>query len=581
MKMMYHKKAILGIAMLLLGMVSIIVPVNAELTHEGSIVDGAGGAHLISPNGVFVSGNYAYVTAADSNALEIVDVSDPAAPVHKGSITDGQDGAYLFWPRNVYVKDNYAYVAAYFGGLEIVDVSDPTNPVHKGKFDVPTSTDIYVSGNYAYLTCIGGHALVIIDISDPAAPVYKGGIADGNGGAHLFWPTSVYVSGNYAYVTSADDNALNIVDVSNPAAPVLKGIITHGEGGALLATPYSVYVSGNYAYVASGSSNSLEIIDVSNPAAPHHEGSISGAWGPLLGDAHDVFISGNYAYVVSYVDALEVIDITDPSAPVEKESIVNGAGGALLRQPTSVYVSGNYAYVASSFSDALEIIDLGLNLDSTPPSVIVSFPAPDGNNGWFINAPVTGSVTTNDPSDVASISCTGADVSDLSGINTPTATASLSVIGEGTHNIYCTATDGLGNSGAESGSVNTATVNIDTVPPQIVSLSVSPNTIWPPNHKMVDVTISGSASDILSGVTSVKGEIADEYSTLNIPPVARVFTATPGAPVSFSLPVKLEAWRNGNDPDGRVYAIHVTTTDEAGNTVISESTVLVPHDKRK
>ena len=45
------------------------------------------------PEGVFVSGNYAYVASPGSNALEIVDVSNPANPVHKASIINGAGGS--------------------------------------------------------------------------------------------------------------------------------------------------------------------------------------------------------------------------------------------------------------------------------------------------------------------------------------------------------------------------------------------------------------------------------------------------------------------------------------------------------
>ncbi|MCZ8216892.1 MAG: hypothetical protein O9262_11665, partial [Cyclobacteriaceae bacterium] len=49
--------------------------------HVGSITNGDGGALLNGANSVFVSGNYAYVLSA-SNALEIVDISDPTEPFH-------------------------------------------------------------------------------------------------------------------------------------------------------------------------------------------------------------------------------------------------------------------------------------------------------------------------------------------------------------------------------------------------------------------------------------------------------------------------------------------------------------------
>jgi hypothetical protein len=79
----------------------------------------------------------------------------------------------------------------------------------------------------------------------------------------------------------------------------------------------------------------------------------------------------------------------------------------------------------------------------------------------------------------------------------------------------------------------------------------------------------------------VKEEITDKYHKLNPPPIIKTFTPTPGKTESFDMPVKLEAWRNGDDLNGRVYTIHLTITDDAGNTVAPERYVIVPYDKTK
>lgn len=118
---------------------------------------------------------------------------------------------------------------------------------------------------------LGIFAVILIIIctgSVAAVPAHVGSITDGSGVALLSNPSNVFVSGNYAYVVSAGRNALEIVDVSNPTAPVHAGSITNGAGGALLTSPQDVKKSGNYAYVASYGSNALEIVDVSNPTAP-------------------------------------------------------------------------------------------------------------------------------------------------------------------------------------------------------------------------------------------------------------------------------------------------------------------------
>jgi hypothetical protein len=304
------------------GATVLLTPVNANPVHKGSLQNGSGGALLDTPFGVYVSGNYAYVASSGNNALEIVDISNPASPVHAGNIVDGSGGALLDSP---------------FG--------------------------VYVSGNYAYVTSAGGNALEIIDISNPASPVHAGSIVDGSGGALLDSPWGVSVSGNYAYITGYYSSALEIVDVTDPANPLHTGSLLDGGGSVpCLSLPAGLYVSGNYTYVAVDGSNTLEIVNVTNPASPEHAGRLDDGSGvaPFLDDPLSVFISGNYAYTASSgSNAMEIVDISDPANPVHKGSIPDGSGGALLNRTFSLVVSGKYAYITSQNNSALEIVDIG------------------------------------------------------------------------------------------------------------------------------------------------------------------------------------------------------------------------------
>ncbi len=121
---------------------------------------------------------------------------------------------------------------------------------------------------------------------------------------------------------------------------------------------------------------------------------------------------------------------------------------------------------------------------------------------------------------------------------------------------------------------NTPTVNIplagtgiDTIPPS-VSMTISDNILWPPNHKMVDVLIGGFAVDTGSGVDSVVITVTDKYGVYNM--------TVPG----FGSTIQLEAWREGTDMDGRHYTITAVVTDKAGNQSTATTEVLVPHDMR-
>jgi uncharacterized repeat protein (TIGR01451 family) len=167
--------------------------------------------------------------------------------------------------------------------------------------------------------------------------------------------------------------------------------------------------------------------------------------------------------------------------------------------------------------------------DVTPPVVNVSFPAPTGRNGWFASSPVTGTVTATDAvSNVSGISCTGASLSGLSGIGTKNASGSLTVSVQGINNVTCTATDSAGNSGAASGSSNTATVKIDSVAPAVtVTPDRTPDQNGFYNHAVI-FTFSGSDA-ISDGVTC-------------------------SAPVTY------------NGPDNANASVSGSCTDNAGNT---------------
>jgi hypothetical protein len=116
---------------------------------------------------------------------------------------------------------------------------------------------------------------------------------------------------------------------------------------------------------------------------------------------------------------------------------------------------------------------------------------------------------------------------------------------------------------------------VDTTAPAVTA-SADRQTLWPPNHKSVTVTISGTVEDD-SAIVDVFLHVDDEYDELD-----GTYTVTLAGDGSFVVPVELVAWRNGKDRDGRTYVITVCATDEWGNFGCSGPvTVLVPHDQRK
>jgi hypothetical protein len=189
------------------------------------------------------------------------------------------------------------------------------------------------------------------------------------------------------------------------------------------------------------------------------------------------------------------------------------------------------------------------NPDNKPPVVTITFSAVDGANGWYVHSPVLGTVTANDAttgnSNVSAITCTdGASslpVGSLSGIGTPAASGSVSVSGEGSHSISCTATDSASNSGAFTGSTAMpVAIKIDTVAPALTAtrLTAANGNGW----NNTNVSVHFACTDSTSLVASIGATGAATGSATTSP--LDVTVTTEGAAQSVSGSCKDNA---GND----------------------------------
>jgi len=147
--------------------------------------------------------------------------------------------------------------------------------------------------------------------------------------------------------------------------------------------------------------------------------------------------------------------------------------------------------------------------------------------------------------------------------------SSGSVFALGTSIVVCSASDSAGNSSETTFEVEV----IDTTAPE-VSASVLRDTLWSPNHKLVDVGLSYSASDTASDVTVIvtvtSGEDDNGSGDGNTTGDAQLDGNT----------LLLRAERDGGG-SGRIYTITVTATDAYGNTSSDLVEVSVPKSKGK
>ena len=129
--------------------------------------------------------------------------------------------------------------------------------------------------------------------------------------------------------------------------------------------------------------------------------------------------------------------------------------------------------------------------------------------------------------------------------------------------------------GASSQCTGTVTV-VDNAPPTITSISVSPSVLWPPNHKMVPVNVTATASD---NCAVKKCNIISVTSNEPVKGLGDGDTA-PDWNISGNVTVDLRAERSGPG-SSRVYTITVECADSAGNSSTGTVGVTVPHDQGK
>jgi uncharacterized repeat protein (TIGR01451 family) len=127
---------------------------------------------------------------------------------------------------------------------------------------------------------------------------------------------------------------------------------------------------------------------------------------------------------------------------------------------------------------------------------------------------------------------------------------------------------------------NTSSITIlpvDTTPPVIDSVAANPSQLWPPDHKMVPVTVSVHITDLCdtAPVCRITGVTANE--PVNGPGDGNT---SPDWQIIGNLVVNLRAERAGGG-NGREYTVATECKDASGNTATAAVKVVVPKSQGK
>ena len=130
------------------------------------------------------------------------------------------------------------------------------------------------------------------------------------------------------------------------------------------------------------------------------------------------------------------------------------------------------------------------------------------------------------------------------------------------------------NDGIEDSEPNEVLIRVvDTTPPEF-ELSVAPTMLWPPNHKMVEITVSWTVNDECDAapdVSLVGIEVTENGDTIGGSHIRDDIE------IGEDGSIYLRAERSGPG-SGRIYTITYQAVDDAGNVKDSSATVLIPHE---
>jgi hypothetical protein len=283
-----------------------------------------------------------------------------------------------------------------------------------------------------------------------------------------------------------------------------------------------------------------------------------------------------------------ILDVATANLDFFGVTIALGIGNGTLKQPFEITTSGSgsNALVAGDF-DNDSLLDLAFL--HRFPSLPGTFSIVKGNGDGTFGPSRTDRVTGIDPRAIA------AEDFDLDGnldvvvanfqsnkISFVRGTGNIAQLGTthdflgfaqpialavGDFNNDCRPDVAVLNAGDGSLSI---LLNTAPKPPlEIVGVELSRTVLWPPNHKLVDVTVDYNTINDCGSATCSLSVVSNEP----------VEGATPDWEIVDEHQLRLRAERAGNG-SGRVYTITITCTDAGGGSATKTVTVTVPKNQR-
>lgn len=248
-----------------------------------------------TPTNIYVVGNVAYVSNSDnSQELQLIDIATPSAPSVLGTFNAAGNAD----ANGVFVSGNMAYLvrgSSTDDELVVVNVLTPALPTFAGSLNLAaTGYEVWVSGTNAYVASGSNtQELQVVNVSNPLLMSIIGSLnMTGNTDA-------ITITGFVTTTLIAQGSQFAIVDITNPALPTLTTSFNTGQ----TVRDISVFGDNTLAFLA-GDSGSTEfmVIDIITQSTPATWGSLNLS-NSLNGIAYDG--TRDRAYGVGIDDAVE------------------------------------------------------------------------------------------------------------------------------------------------------------------------------------------------------------------------------------------------------------------------------------
>lgn len=290
---------------------------------------------------------------------------------------------------------------------------------------------------------------------------------------------------------------------------------------------------------------SVALADVNRDGWPDVLMANSGAVGVLLGNGDGSFqpamTYGSGGAIMGFSWSVAAADVSGDAKP----DLLTAAGDVLLGGGNGTFQSGTQGSFASQ---SMAVSDV--NGDSTPDLVL------GGSGGSGVGVLLGKGDGTFQ-----------AGVRFDSGGQWPNSTAVGDFNGDGRPDVAVSHLSGVGVLMNDTRFCATAPV---------ITMSITPTYLRPPNGKVIPVSVSGRITEIDDSCTTRSAAyiVQDEYG--EVQPRGPV---TWGIGGDFSFVVPLPASRCGGDIEGRRYVIFVGATNNADKTASQAGNVIVPHDQ--